>query len=81
MDPSPWSIVRKIIGCVRWEAIPLFVFVEMVSTLWEERNKCQFEGKQIYTPLRMILQNVERFRKGLEEIAEVTKQLQLNPTC
>lgn len=75
---------------------PLFVFMEMVSMLWEERNKCHFEGKKLNTPLRLILQNVgfsgralleelqsekkvNRFRKGLKELAKATNQLSNNP--
>lgn len=29
----------------------------MVATFWDERNKAQFQGKWIYTPLKVILQN------------------------
>lgn len=84
--PSPWSIIQKVTACVRRKAVPLFLFVEMNSTLWYERA---------ITPIQVIIQNVEftgkmfreditsqkrveRFRKGLEELTKMNNQLLLN---
>lgn len=96
VDPSQWSIVKRVIGCVHHNAIPLFVFVEMIANLWDERNKCQFQGKWIRILLKVILLTttfsgnafmeevqsqkvVTRFRKGLADLEEATKLLQLAP--
>lgn len=32
-------------------------FVEMIGTLWDERNKSMFQGRRSCTPVRVILQN------------------------
>lgn len=56
-DPNPSGIIQKVIGRACQSAIPLFIFFEVVYTLWDERNKAQFQGMRTNMPIRVILAN------------------------
>lgn len=38
-DYNLWRIIQKVTEGVRHHAILLIIFVEMIGTLWDERNK------------------------------------------
>lgn len=95
-DAHPWTIIQKVIGRACQNVIPLFIFYEMAHTLWDERNKSQFQGMRVSTPIRVILANalfarkafseeiispkkMERFRVGLDNLAEATNRLLKTP--
>lgn len=74
-DLTPWSIFQRVIGSVQRNVVQLFVFVEMITTLWDKRNKLQFLGKRIITLLRVIVQyalfNGKAFVEELRSLKKV----------
>lgn len=73
--PSSWNIIQWVTVCVRRKAIPLFIFVEMISMLWDKRNLAHFQGKRSCTPICVILQNAAF--SGRAYMEEITSQKKL----